>query len=294
VLSSLLLSYKADSVDSCIPEHGEKLLVFLQRKYPGLSVRRIKEGISHHSCTVNGRIELFPSRRLVREDLVIYTEPTLSLMQQSILYEDDYLVCIDKPAGLLSSPAALTSLFGNRANVWKFVHRLDKETSGVLLLAKGVEMQKTLEDLFRKKTIDKEYLAIVQGVIRQKQGVIHTFLTPKKMYQGQTLYESAKEGRQAITKWRLLSIAKGVSLVLCTPITGRTHQIRVHMSEMEHPVLGDSLYGGKASPLSCTRHLLHAHVLRFVHPVLHNAMEITAPLPEDFLQAFIKLQLSYR
>ncbi len=268
-------------------EAGMRLLAFL-RKHCGehSSVKGLKRAVESKGCRINGRVETFSTRILAGGDIV-----QLEIVSQEkraplvFLYEDaDILVC-DKPAGVVCEGKNFSA---------KLVHRLDKETSGALILAKKEEIYKKMVTLFSEKKVKKQYLALVGGEMRKKEGKIHNRLSKQHEYQGQTIYGSSKKGEEAITLWKCLGSNKGVSLVLCEPITGRTHQIRVHLKELGYPILGDYQYGKTFKlPFQPRRHLLHARKISFPHPKTGALIEVTAPIPQDFLEALKLVDMSH-
>ena len=267
----------------------QKLLAFLRDELQGkVSVKEIKRAIDEKRCLVNGRIERISTRILSPNDQV---EIELLSRKRSftfpILYEDEWLLIVDKPAGALSEKIKIGRTI--------LVHRLDKETSGALILAKSLEAKEKMVELFRQKAIEKTYYALVDGEVRSKKGRVQNFLVKKRIQHGQPIWGSSKTGRPgelALTLWECLEKGKNASLLLCQPITGRTHQLRVHLSEMGHPILGDLQYGKNFTcPLKARRQLLHAFSLHFRHPYTEKEIEIKAPLPEDFLQAAKELHL---
>ena len=158
---------------------------------------------------------------------------------------------------------------------------MDRETTGVLLLAKSLEVKKKFIEQFRDYQVKKRYLAIVEGVPKKQCGKIENYLIKKKEYSGQTIWGSNKneKGLYAYTDWKLLKANTIASLIECYPKTGRTHQIRVHLCEMGHPLLGDNQYGGggcSSGPIP--RILLHAESLEFFHPFTkRNCMRACTP-----------------
>lgn len=215
-----------------------------------------------------------------------------------VLYEDDAIICVNKPSGMVVHPAPghPTGTFVNallyhcrslppqdlRPGV---VHRLDKETSGVLLAAKTIQAHKKLIEAFSHREIEKEYLAIVVGNPGEKIVDQPIGRHPHKRKEMTIL----KEGRHATTIIETLKSKKDFSLIQAKPITGRTHQIRVHLKSIKTPVIGDRLYGPESlnRKLKVERHLLHAHRLTFPHPILKKKIVIEAPLPDDF-KSFLK------
>lgn len=216
-----------------------------------MSLKAIKRAIEEHGCFVNGRPERFASYEVKVEDQIKFTPPKHTSIE--ILYEDKHLLIVNKPPFCLSQ-----DFFGH-----KLVHRLDKETSGCLLLAKTPEIEKALVALFRERQVSKEYLALVEGV-PPATGVIREPI----------------EGLSAETGWRLEQ--KAPSLIRCYPKTGRTHQIRIHLAWLGHPIWGDWRY---KSCKPAKRVMLHAAKIGFVHPVTKQWLSIEAPLPEDFREA---------
>ena len=163
------------------------------------------------------------------------------------------------------------------------MHRLDKETSGVLILAKNRQVQKEMEELFRKREVQKIYVALVSGQVRKQQGKTENFLAKKNAYHGQTIWGKAHSGQKAITYWTLLEKGKNISFVQCQPVTGRTHQIRVHLSEMGHPIVGDLIYGRHESAFSDVDRLyLHAYSVSFKRVLKKESVEVIAPIPPSF------------
>jgi RluA family pseudouridine synthase len=261
-------------------ERGMRLLAYLKEKKAfNASVKSLKRAIETRLCSVNGQIERFSSYVLGSGD-VIELKPVQAADQTLLpitLYEDKDLLICSKPAGLLSE--TVPDFFVG----CQIVHRLDKDTSGALILAKNQAMKEALIALFVKRAIKKSYLAIADGVFKSEKFKVDNFLTKKFAIQGQSIYASAKEGQRAITRFSLLKKSQSSSLVLCEPITGRTHQIRVHLSELGHPILGDLQYGKSfRSPLQPVRHLLHAYELTFCHPKTNIELKVQAPIPEDF------------
>jgi RluA family pseudouridine synthase len=193
------------------------------------------------------------------------------------LYEDEELIFINKPPGRVSE--SFEEYF--------LVHRLDKETSGVLLLAKSPSMQKELEALFFEKGVEKEYLAICDKEVSLESWKVDNFLGKKVSYDGGVLFGSTskEKGNKAVTFFEKVKSTPNASLILAKPVTGRTHQIRVHLKEKGHPILGDWQYEKKFQcPLHPPRLMLHALKLAFIHPRTKEKLSVTAPLFDDFLE----------
>ncbi len=279
-------------------EHGWSLLAFLKEKSKGVySVKSLKQAIALKACKVGGRIESFSSRKLCQGEEVDFEFSFLEKedLSMTILFQDADFAVVNKSFGIVCLPEECRKYLGSQATFWKPVHRLDKDTSGLVLLAKNLKAEEAAKKLFSTRSIHKLYLAIVEGKVLSKKGIIDNFLGKKGGYQGQTLYGSTseKEGQRAVTHYHLLAHSKESSLLLCDLKTGRTHQIRVHLSEMQHPILGDSQYAKKAFLCSYQpkRHLLHAWKLSFTHPFTQESIALEAPIPKDFDKALNSLDL---
>lgn len=270
-------------------DQGRGLLSFLRLHcVEASSVKALKRAIEQKKCLINGKVETFSTHKLHVGDVVTVTlQPKVPLPKISILYEDEALLLCNKPAGVVCDQKTFP-LKGI------LVHRLDKETSGLLMLAKKRAIFEVFVELFSSHQIEKSYLALVDGNLKPEKGKIESFLAKVHAYQGQTLYGSKPHGQKALTYFEVLSYAEKASLVLCKPVTGRTHQLRVHLKEKGHPILGDHQYGKNFScPFSPERHLLHAWKLTFPHPVTQKKIECTAPLPADFQAALKALKFPH-
>lgn len=210
----------------------------------------------------------------------------------NILYEDEYIIVINKPSGMVVHPAN-----GNwsktLANALLFhckeiedgslrpgiVHRLDKETSGILIAAKRAKAKQKLVDSFAKRRVEKKYLAIVYG--KPKEGEVKTFI-------GRHLIKRKEMavlpiGKEAISQFKIIKYKEPFSLVEVIISTGRTHQIRVHLKHLKTPLLGDKIYGNKKvnEKFNCDRQFLHASYIKLFHPITDKQIQLIAPIPED-------------
>jgi len=280
-----------------VKESGFKLLAYLKQKAPStISVKAIKRAIDKGRCSVNGKIERFSTHLLVKGDRVEIDlqEDRVLIGVPSILYEDEDLLICDKPSGRISENSFFNTFFPKYHNQLELVHRLDKETSGVIILAKNKKMRIAMETLFIKREVSKAYLAIVDKKVGEPSGTIENFLAKKSSYEGQSQWGSVPRGKGkiAITRWKVLQVGKEASLLLLEPLTGRTHQLRVHLSEWGHPILGDVQYGQHfVCSLRPNRQLLHACKILFKHPFTQQEISVTAPLPQDFLASSEQLGL---
>ena len=213
-----------------------------------------------------------------------------------ILYEDGDLAVVVKPRGMVVHPAAghsegtlVNALLGNLDELSGIggekrpgiVHRLDKDTSGVMMVAKNDETQAELSRMLKDREIEKHYLALTEGMMKEKEGTVEAPIGRSRKDRKKMAVDP--EGRPAVTKWRVLAEGRNCSLLDVHILTGRTHQIRVHMRSIQHPVCGDPLYGfEKGVKVPCL--MLHARSLSFQHPRTKEKMTFQAPLPGDFLK----------
>lgn len=218
-----------------------------------------------------------------------------------IIYEDNELLVVNKPAFLKVHPSSsydteptlvdfLYNKLGDIKENWFLarpfiVHRLDKETSGILVVAKNPQIQYEIAKQFQQRSVKKTYRAIVSGVVRNKEGEI---IAPIKKEKNLSKIDLA--GKEAKTLFKTLSHSNEFTYLELYPITGRTHQIRTHLSFIGHPIIGDTKYGGvkEINGKKVKRMMLHAYSIQFYHPRRNKWLKFTAPLPEDF-QFFLSL-----
>jgi 23S rRNA pseudouridine1911/1915/1917 synthase len=296
------------------PEAGERLDRVLASRLD-LSRSRLKALIESGRVAADGATIREPSTKVKPGQLLVVEvpppEPDTPLPQAiplQIRHEDEHLLVLEKPAGLVVHPApgnpdltlvnallahcgeALSGIGGvKRPGI---VHRLDKDTSGLMVVAKSELAQAALAAAFAARTIDRAYLAIVRGVPLPRQGEITGNIGRARLNR-QKMAVVAAGGRPALTRYRVLKEFKGVAaLVECRLATGRTHQIRVHLTERGHPLVGDSVYGSgrqarrAAGPVGealarFPRQALHAFRLGFVHPASGETLAFESPLPAD-------------
>lgn len=261
---------------------------FLQKKTDSaFSVREIKLALSKNKCLVNKSIERFGSRPLYEGDIVDLIEFIKDELKTSrfafeptrVLFEDESLLVYDKPLGLSSIDHGLFEIILKEKGQIFAVHRLDKDTTGVIVFAKTKEAEKELHNAFKLRSVHKEYLALVQGMLSKKKGSITSYMGRVREFDGQIVMGSVEKakGQLAITDWEVLLECNEASLVRLLPKTGRTHQIRCHMSSLGHPLVGDVQYGWKSSgTLRPSSFFLHAAVLQW------QRKRFEAPLPSHF------------
>ena len=211
-----------------------------------------------------------------------------------ILYEDEDLAIVNKPRGMVVHPAAghadgtlVNALLYHLSSLGAIggetrpgiVHRLDKDTSGLLMVAKNDETQQALSNLLRDRKIEKHYLGLAEGLMKEPAGRVDAPLGRSK--KDRKMMAIDPRGRPAVTDWRVLALGRGCTLLDLHILTGRTHQIRVHLKSIHHPLCGDPVYGlSRGVRVPCL--MLHAFTLAFDHPVKRERMTFRAPIPADF------------
>jgi 23S rRNA pseudouridine1911/1915/1917 synthase len=290
-------------------EAGARLDQFLAARIPALSRSRLQQLVKQGFVLVNQRTTK-ASTKLRAGDHVELTEPAPVAAHAEaediafdVLFEDDDLIVLNKPAGLVVHPAAghaqgtLVNALLHHCRVLSgiggeqrpgIVHRLDKETSGCLVAAKNDAAHHALARQFAGREVSKIYLALAAGKFRQASGVIEGAIGRHPIHRKKMTVLGGKRGRSARTDYRVLCEIAGDSLVECTLHTGRTHQIRVHLKHLGHPVLGDELYGRRGG---FPRQMLHAWKLGFIHPRTGARLHFVAPIPQDFVNAGLPANL---
>ncbi|HET6418125.1 MAG TPA: RluA family pseudouridine synthase [Polyangiales bacterium] len=296
------------------PEHaGQRLDRFIQHRIPRLSRTRAQEVVRACAYRADGSRRRASERVRTGELVVLvrppFEEPNVPLFFD-VLYEDDDVLALDKPAGLPVHPSAtyhkntLTYLLRQRfgENAPQIAHRLDRETSGLLLCGRTRAAERDLKNSFENRRVRKRYLAIVRGVMPEDEGKIE--LPIDRAREGlHILMEVTPEGEgyPSLTRYRVVARKEDATLVALTPQSGRQHQLRVHLSALGFPIIGDKLYGPEGSEpfldyietgmtdalrrrLGHDRHALHAYELEFMHPAQGEPMTLTAPFAPDLVR----------
>ncbi len=276
-----------------------QLLPFLLEKFSGKGRNKVKSLLTRGQVMVGNRVVTRHDHLLTAGDKVTILQ-TGSVQQREIMagvkivYEDDSILVIDKPPGLLSIATdeekertayrILSEYVQERdpkARVF-IVHRLDKETSGLMMFAKTEVVKKHLQDNWKDVILERSYIALVEGAVKEKQGTINTWL---KESSTKTMYVSRPgEGLNAITHYQVIEQTSEYSLLAVQLETGRKNQIRVHMQSIGHSVVGDKRYGSRKRPI--TRLGLHAKILAFKHPVTGEVLRFETKIPNQFQSVF--------
>jgi 23S rRNA pseudouridine1911/1915/1917 synthase len=295
---------------------GWRLDRALAAAVPSLSRERLKVLTKAGALTREGKAVRDPATKIkgderftlaIPDPVPAHNEP--QEIPLPIVYEDEHLLVIDKPAGLVVHPAA-----GNRDGTLVnallhhcgsslsgiggvarpgIVHRIDKDTSGLLVIAKHDKAHEGLAKQFAAHSIDRRYLAIVSGVPRQAEGTVDAPLARSPQNRKKITIVKDGRGKRAVTHWKRLQILGDAALVECRLETGRTHQVRVHMASIGHPLVGDPVYGHKKTAhrkllnqLDFKRQALHAAHLGFIHPVTKGRLSFDSALPSDMQELF--------
>ena len=279
---------------------GRRLDVLLSAD-SGLTRSRVAALIAEGLCRVDGTVcrkpgEKVPEGRSVELTVPApkETAPKAEDIPLEVLFEDEDLAVVVKPRGMVVHPAAghedgtlvnaLLARLGHLGGIGGelrpgIVHRLDKDTSGLLMVAKNDETQLALSRMLQEREIEKHYRALVEGIPKEPSGRVELPIGRSRKDRNKMAVDP--EGREAVTEWQVLAEGRGCALLDVRILTGRTHQIRVHMRHMGHPVCGDPLYGYEHGiKVPCL--MLHAYSLRFRHPGTGEERYFEAPLPEDF------------
>lgn len=292
-------------------DNSPRLDRFLAQALPQHSRAEIQRWINNGDVLLNGR-PAKPAQRLSDGDRISIDipAPQPSPLEPEpipidILYEDADLLAVDKPAGLVVHPSPghesgtlvnavlhhcpdLEGVGGIRRP--GIVHRLDKDTSGIILIAKNDRAHRYLQAQFKDRTVEKTYLALLIGQLQPAQGSIDAAIGRHPRHRKRMAVVPAAQGRDAITEYTVEAYYGTTTLVSVRPRTGRTHQIRVHFASIGHPVVGDTVYGPRRDLYKLGRQFLHAHRLRFQRPADERWLDLSSPLPPDLEALLARLK----
>lgn len=292
-------------------EQGERLDKYLAGLLSDVSRSYIQKLLKQQQVTVNE--QTVKANYIIKENDVIVihvpeaVEPEIipENIPLDILYEDEDVLVVNKPKNMVVHPAP-GHYSGTLVNAVMYhckdnlsgingilrpgiVHRIDKDTTGSLIICKNDTAHNSLAAQLKEHTIQRKYVAIIHGVLKEDEGMINAPIgrNPNDRMKMAVNY---KNGKEAVTHYKVLQRLKNYTLVECVLETGRTHQIRVHMASIQHPLLGDVLYGPAKCPYKLQGQTLHAQILGFTHPVTGAYIEVSAPLPEYFENLLKKLE----
>jgi len=293
-------------------EVHERLDKFLTEALPEFSRSRIQGLIDNGCVDVNGH----PARK-TGQTLELGSNVTIRIpppaptnlvaedIPLNIVFENDELMVVNKPAGMVVHPAAghadgtlVNAVLGHDPDIEGIggeerpgiVHRLDKQTSGLILIAKNERAHRWLQDQFRLRKVEKTYLALVEGKPPTPAGRVEAYIGRDPKHRKRMAIVSEKKGREAISEYQTLESYKSHTLLEFHPLTGRTHQIRLHCAFLKCPIVGDEVYGRKSQSIELDRHFLHAHRLKIVLPGDTTPKMFEAPLPDDLEQVLNQLR----
>ena len=302
-----------------VAQDGWRLDRALAAALPQLSRERLKALIAEGQVRLSDKVVGDPANKVGADQVYLVSVPPPRALHNEaqdlalvVAYEDDELIVIDKPAGLVVHPAA-GNLDGTLVNALLhhcagrlsgiggvarpgIVHRIDKDTSGLIVAAKTDRAHEGLSAQFAAHSIDRRYRAIVSGVPTASEGTIDAPLARSPYDRKKMAIVQGARGKRAVTHWRLLTPLRGAAMVECRLETGRTHQVRVHMASMGHALLGDPVYGrsapgqrGLLDRLNFRRQALHAALLGFEHPVSKQDLSFVSDVPSDMQELFTAL-----
>ena len=284
---------------------------YLAEQCPDLSRSYIQKLVKDGAVFVNNR-QVKANYKVQPQDQVILTIPDMQVpdilpenIPLDILYEDQWLLVVNKPKDMVVHPSA-GHMKGTLVNAVMahcgehlsgingvlrpgIVHRIDKDTTGALLICKDDTVHRDLAEQLKVHSIKRRYRAIVQGNLKEDQGTVDAPVG-RHPTDHKKMAVNYKNGKEAVTHYQVLERFGNATYIECRLETGRTHQIRVHMASLGHPLLGDTIYGSSKNPYHLQGQALHAMILGFVHPITREYLEFQAPLPEYFIKLLDKLR----
>jgi 23S rRNA pseudouridine1911/1915/1917 synthase len=290
--------FKPDVIKEFTVESDAELMAFLASRLTDVKRTTLKQMLAHRQVRVGQSVVSQFNHPLVPGDVVAvnFTREFREFQHRRLrlVFEDDHVIVVHKGYGLLSmagdgpkreQETAYSILrnylkWKNPSNKLFIVHRLDRDTSGLMLFAKTVEAKEALQYNWNNMVLERKYVCVVDGVPEPAEGVVRSYLSENSRHEVYSTPEEVPGSKLAVTRYRTLAVARGMAMVECELDTGRKNQIRVHMKQLGTPIDGDRRYGGRAS--SIHRMALHAMSLRFVHPLTRRDMFFTSPIPSSF------------
>ena len=290
---------------------GIRIDKFLAEELPELSRSYVQKLIKEEQITVNGKI-VKANYKLSPEDLVVVFQPELKepdILAENIpldiLYEDSDILIVNKPKGMVVHPSA-GHYTGTLVNALMYyckddlsgingvmrpgiVHRIDMDTTGSLLVCKNDYAHQNIAEQLKTHDIKRVYHAVVHGVLKEDEGTIDAPIG-RHPVERKKMSINYKNGKEAVTHYKVMKRFRNYTYIQCQLETGRTHQIRVHMASIKHPLLGDMVYGPAKCPFKLQGQTLHAKIIGILHPRTNEYLEIDAPLPEYFSELLKKLE----
>lgn len=280
------------------PGAPSALKAFILSAWPGLSGNRVNGLLHRGQVKLRGEVTTQFDAPVNEGDAVAinFTRPYTVLRHPrlQLVYEDEYVVVVNKGYGLLSVSRGAAKPETTAYNIVKnylkecdsrqkvfIVHRLDRDTSGLMMFAKTPEAKEAMQHNWNNMVLERKYVAVVEGNVENDEGVIRSYLGETSAHEVFST-QDPQQGKLAVTRYKVLARGQGRSLVEYSLDTGRKNQIRVHSHELGHPIVGDRRYGASQSPIG--RLCLHARTLRFVHPQSRNDMNFQLPVPAKFLK----------
>lgn len=300
--------YEIDVLES---QAGIRIDKFLSDELPEISRSYIQKLIKEEQITVNDKI-VKANYKLSPEDLVVVNQPELKEpdilaedIPLDILYEDSDLLIVNKPKGMVVHPSAghyTGTLVNALMHYCKedlsgingvmrpgIVHRIDMDTTGSLLVCKNDFTHQNLAEQLKEHSIKRVYHAIVHGVLKEDEGTVDAPIG-RHPIDRKKMSINHKNGKDAVTHYKVIQRFKNFTYIQCELETGRTHQIRVHMASLKHPLLGDAVYGPAKCPYKLQGQTLHAKIIGIIHPRTNEYLEADAPLPKYFTDILNKLE----
>ena len=299
---------EVEVIGSC---EGQRIDKFLAEEFPEMSRSYIQKLIKEEQVSVNGKV-VKANYKLSEADEVVLNQPELKepdILAENIpldiLYEDSDLLIVNKPKGMVVHPSA-GHYSGTLVNALMYhckddlsgingvmrpgiVHRIDMDTTGSLLVCKNDFTHNDIAEQLKVHSIRRVYHAIVHGVLKDDEGTIDAPIG-RHPIDRKKMSINHKNGKEAVTHYKVIKRFRDYTYIQCQLETGRTHQIRVHMSSIKHPLVGDSVYGPAKCPFKLQGQTLHAKIIGIIHPRSKEYLEVDAPLPEYFVSLLNKLE----